>query len=224
MAAWSCLGGRSGPCDVGRTTGRACSRHLSQHRSWPSSRIRWPRLDGALGASSPPRAGRNSVERRAMLRGRPTSMLELDGGHDGGWNEEAATFGSVDRRVTSGRRGARRRLRLSCPSRSVKSGGPRIGGGHDDDDCSDSMDAAGRVKRMSSGRRSAAAERKLRKRQRRELEKYNAKNGGEGRTVYRSSTPPRTRRSWPGSRGRRGRHGRTRVRGRGRKHAGEETR
>jgi len=34
----------------------------------------------------------------------------------------------------------------------------------------------------------AAAERKLRKRQRRELEKYNAKNGGEGRTVYRDKS------------------------------------
>ncbi|EJK50356.1 hypothetical protein THAOC_30687, partial [Thalassiosira oceanica] len=62
-----------------------------------SRRTVWPPLDGALGASSPPRAGRNSEERRAMLRGRPTSMLELDGGHDGGWNEEAS-FGSVDRR------------------------------------------------------------------------------------------------------------------------------
>jgi len=157
-------------------------------------------------------------------------MLELDGGHDGGWNEEAATFGSVDRRVTSGRRGARRRLRLSCPSRSVKSGGPRIGGGHDDDDAvtlssrREGQEDVVRTCGLQNPGDFAAAERKLRKRQRRELEKYNAKNGGEGRTVYRSSTPPRTRRSWPGSRGRRGRHGRTRVRGRGRKHAGEETR
>mmetsp|Transcript_15075 Transcript_15075/g.34871 ORF Transcript_15075/g.34871 Transcript_15075/m.34871 type:complete len:227 (-) Transcript_15075:772-1452(-) len=194
MAAWSCLGGRSGPRDVGGTTGRACSRHLSQHRSWPSSRIRWPRLDGALGASSPPRAGRNSVERRAMLRGRPTSMLELDGGHDGGWNEEAATFGSVDRRVTSDRRGARRRLRLSCPSRSVKSGGPRIGGGHDDDDAvtlssrREGQEDVVRTCGLQNPGDFAAAERKLRKRQRRELEKYNAKNGGDGRTVYRDKS------------------------------------
>jgi len=40
------------PRDVGGTTGRACSRHPSQHCPWPSSRIRGPRLDGALGATT----------------------------------------------------------------------------------------------------------------------------------------------------------------------------
>ncbi|EJK44828.1 hypothetical protein THAOC_36603 [Thalassiosira oceanica] len=60
------------------------------------------------------------------------------------------------------------------------------------DDGNGSVDAVGRAKRMSPGHRSglqnasdfAAAERKLRKRQRRELGQHNTKNSGDGRTVY----------------------------------------
>ncbi|EJK68182.1 hypothetical protein THAOC_10662 [Thalassiosira oceanica] len=105
------------------------------------------------------------------------------------------------------------------------------GAGHDssdeDDDGSDSFNAAissGRGSGLKNAGNFAAAERKPRKRQHREIEKYNAKNGGDGRTVYRDKSgrrrevdPAADETERPGLRGRRrrGRYGRKRVRGRG---------
>ncbi|EJK61579.1 hypothetical protein THAOC_17907, partial [Thalassiosira oceanica] len=97
----------------------------------------------------------------------------------------------------------------------------------EDDDGSDSVDVAtssGHGSGLKNAGNFAVAERKPRKRQHRELEKYNAKNGGDGRTVYRDKSgrrrevdPAADETERPGLRGRRrkGRYGRTRVRGRG---------
>ncbi|EJK76035.1 hypothetical protein THAOC_02222, partial [Thalassiosira oceanica] len=82
-------------------------------------------------------------------------------------------------------------------------GGPRIGGGHDDDDAvtlssrREGQEDVVRTCGLQNPGDFAAAERKLRKRQRRELEKYNAK--GEAGTVEQGceveggSTPERRR-------------------------------
>ncbi|EJK68902.1 hypothetical protein THAOC_09883, partial [Thalassiosira oceanica] len=122
------------------------------------------------------------------------------GGRNGRHDSSEEEDGRGRRRSDSDGSGKKKRRRR----RDSDSGddGRRPGRRHDssddddDDDGSESVDAAGRAKRMSSGHRSglqdagdfAAAERKLRKKQRRELEKYNAKNGGDGRTVYRDKS------------------------------------
>ncbi|EJK50466.1 hypothetical protein THAOC_30560 [Thalassiosira oceanica] len=97
----------------------------------------------------------------------------------------------------------------------------------EDDDGSDSVDAAtssGHGSGLENAGNFAVAERKPRKRQHRELEKYNAMNGGDRRTVYRDKSgrrrevdPAAEETELPGLRGRRrrGRYGRTGVRGRG---------
>ncbi|EJK60509.1 hypothetical protein THAOC_19117 [Thalassiosira oceanica] len=83
----------------------------------------------------------------------------------------------------------------------------------EDDDGSDSVDAttfSGHGSGLKNAGNFAVAERKPRKRQHRELEKYNAKNGGDGRTVYRDKSgrrrevdPAADETERPGLRGRR---------------------